>query len=407
MSDGTGRFRIVADGHYHIAFPNWGIEFTVDRLRRERNELHCELSVACGLVGAKAIDGVLSVGTFNLSSPVAAQQRAKLLAERARAKGLDWLALLEEVRQRILAAERTGEPSISLRDVRVPPDDGEYEVLGLRFPREHLTIDFGDGGSLKSYLLLLKLVTLASQGIRVGLFDWELDQVTHRRRLEQLCGHELPDIRYAHCDRPLTHEIDRLRRIIRTDQLAYVGLDSVGYGTAGAPEAAEAALDYCRAVRQLGVGAGALAHVSKAENGDQRPFGSAFWHNSARSTWNIKLAAPIARHTLQLAAFNRKTTLSHLSLPVGLQAQFADDRLTFTRIDVATIEGMADALPLWQRIRSHVQPGARTIAEIAEALDAKPDTVKKALERKPGTFTCLTNTPDGIHRWGLIQGGRA
>src|SRR5262245_22784452 len=82
----VGIFRATAEGQYTIAFPDHGIEFTADRPRRERHEsrnhraaLHCELSVACGIVGARAIDGVLSIGTFNLSSPYAAQQRAKLL----------------------------------------------------------------------------------------------------------------------------------------------------------------------------------------------------------------------------------------------------------------------------------------------------------------------------------------
>jgi len=114
-----GLFRLAAEGHYTLAFPDHGIEFTADRLRRERHELHCELSVACGIVGARVIDGTLSVGSFNVSSPAAAQQRAKLLSERARTNGrIDWAGMLEELRQRVLVAERTGEPSISLRTVR-------------------------------------------------------------------------------------------------------------------------------------------------------------------------------------------------------------------------------------------------------------------------------------------------
>src|SRR5690606_5271753 len=46
-----GLFRLV-DGRYEVSFPDHGIEFTVDYLRRERHELWCELSVACGIVGA-------------------------------------------------------------------------------------------------------------------------------------------------------------------------------------------------------------------------------------------------------------------------------------------------------------------------------------------------------------------
>ena len=326
--DGTGRFQVVADGHYQLAFPDRGIEFTVDRLRRERHELFCELSVACGIIGARAIDGVLSVGTFNLSSPSAAQQRAKLLAERARAGKIDWSSMLEELRQRVLTAERKGEPSICLRDVRKPPDEEEYDVLGLRVPRAHPAILFGDGGTMKSYLELLMLSTLASQGMRVGYFDWELDKFTHRRRLEQICGDDMPDIRYVRCDRPLVHELDRIRRIVQNDRLQYAVLDSVGFGTLGAPESAEAALDYNRAVRQMDIGTNLVAHINKTENGDQRPFGSNYWHNSARSTWNIKLASHSPDgHTIHLAAFNRKNNLNRPWPPAGIRVQFDGDRV--------------------------------------------------------------------------------
>ena len=213
----SGVFRAVGDGQYHVAFPKHGIEFDVAYLRRERHELLCELSVSCGILGARAIDGCLSIGTFNLSSPQARQTRAKLLAERARARGIDWSSLLEEVCQRVLATERTGQPSISLRDVSAPMAEEEYDVFGLRFPKRHSSILFGDGGALKSYLDLLTASELARQGVRVGFFDWELDQFAHRRRLEQITGPDMPDVRYVRCDRPLTYEVPRLRHIIHQD----------------------------------------------------------------------------------------------------------------------------------------------------------------------------------------------
>jgi hypothetical protein len=330
----SGVFRIVSDGQYMIAFPDHGIEFTADRLRRESHELHCELSVACGIVGAKAIDGVLSVGTFNLSSPSAAQQRAKLLAERARANGLDWAGMLEELRQRVITAERTGEPSICLRAVeKEQGNEGEHQVLGITLPKRHGTIIFGDGGTGKSILALLIASTLAGHGERVGYFDWEMDPWTHRRRLEGICGTDMPDIRYVRCERPLIHEVDRLRRVVQRDQLTYAILDSIGYGTAGAPESAEAAMDFCRAVRQLGIGTLWLAHITKGEQGDQRPFGSAFWHNSARGTWNSKLASTSADgSTHQLAAFHRKSNLGRLRNPVGLEVTYQGEQIIFASV---------------------------------------------------------------------------
>jgi hypothetical protein len=410
VSTGTGLFRILGDGLYHLAFPETGTEFTVDRLRRERHELYCELSVACGMVGARVIDGVLSVGTFNLSSPSAAQQRAKILAERARATGIDWAAMLEEVRQRVIAAERTGEPSILLRTVpRLADGADEFDILGITRPKHHAVITFGDGGTAKSYLELLTASELAKRGERVGYFDWEMDPFTHRRRLEAINGAEMPDVRYLRLDRPLIHEVDRLRRTIRQDNLTYAHLDSIGYGTAGAPESAEAAMDYFRAVRQLGIGCGLIAHITKGENGDQRPFGSAFWHNSARATWNIKLASTSPDGcTLHLAGFHRKSNLGKLRQPVGIKVDFDGDRVYFANVDVATLDEVAASLPLHVRVRGALRLGPQTTAQLASELDAKEDSVKKALTRGKGhTFTCITRTDDGVQRWALLEQRRS
>jgi hypothetical protein len=102
-------------------------------------------------------------------------------------------------------------------------------------------------------------------------------------------------------------------------------------------------MEYCRAVWQLGIGCSLVAHVTKADNGDQRPFGSTFWHNSARATWNLKLASTSPDgNMLHLAAFHRKSNLGRLRPPVGIRVDFDGDRVYFTRIDATTIDEVAD-----------------------------------------------------------------
>jgi hypothetical protein len=405
VSDGAGLFRVLAEGCYQLSFPDHGVEFTVDRLRRERHELFCELSVACGILGARAIDGVLSVGTFNLSSPAAAQQRARLLAERARTRGLDWSGLLEELRQRTLTAERAGQPSILLRAVQTQPEGSEeFEILGLTFPKRHPSILFGDGGTLKSFVALLAASQLEAAGEHALFADWELDEFTHRRRLEAITGRDMPPVRYARCDRPLVHEVDRLRRIVRQDGIGYVFKDSIAYGTAGAPESAEAAMDFCRAARQLGVGALWLAHQTKGENADQRPFGSTFWFNSARCVWNLKLASTSPDgQTLHLAAFHRKSNLGRLRPPVGIRAQFDGGRVYFESADVTTMDEVAASLPLWQRIRGIVKAGPQTLATIASELKYdNVESIDRTVRKHKGLFTRVSGA-DGVARIALVE----
>ena len=51
--------------------------------------------------------------------------------------------------------------------------------------------------------MLKAAAELSAKGLRVGLFDWELDEFVHRTRLEMICGPTLPEIRYVRCSKPL------------------------------------------------------------------------------------------------------------------------------------------------------------------------------------------------------------
>ena len=324
-------FKVLADGHYRLADPEHGIEFDADRLRRDRGDLIGELAVSCGLTGARVVDdGMLSVGTFNFSSPRARQEHAKRLAERARANGkIDFHGKLEELCQRVITAERTGAPAIVLRELPRPAADVDHDVDGFRFPQHHGTILFGDGGACKSLLALYLAGRLAERGLRVALFDWELDAAQHRLRLESLFGVAMPDVRYVRCDRPLIYEVDRLQRITQREQLDFILYDSAGYACSGKPEDAEQALGFFRAQRQIGGGSLNIAHINKSENNEHKPFGSSFWHNSARSTWFVKLAATSPDGQVStLGLFHRKSNLSARQPAIGFAVTFESAQYT-------------------------------------------------------------------------------
>ena len=399
-------FRVVSDGAYRLTEPELGIELLADRLRRERNgDLLGELTAACGLQGARVIDdGVLSIGAFNFSSPRARQERARQLAERARTNGkFDWLGMLEELCQRVLQAERMGTPAVLLHTIPRPAPEPDFDVLGLRFPKHHPTIFFGDGGTLKSYLALFCAMHLSQGGVRVGYFDWELEASAHRERLEQLAGSDMPAIPYVRCERPLVYEVDRLSRIIGDAGVQFAIFDSAAFATDGPPESAEAASAYFRAHRRLRIGSIHIAHVTKGENADQRPFGSVFWHNGARAAWNVKVANTSADgRTISLGLFNRKANLGPLRTALGFEVTFTDSQTTFRRIDIADVEELASGLPLWQRMRQAVKHRPQTIAELATELDAKPDSVDRMVRRHKHLFTRVPGG-DGIHRIALVE----
>jgi len=394
----------ATDG-YMLEVAKLGTELRVERLRRDRGELIGELTVASSLPGTRSNSGVLHVADFNLSSARARTERARIIAERAQAPEVDWIGLLEELCQSVISGERTGRPATLLRDVpRLAEDDGLDVDVGLRLPRRHPTILFGDGGDLKSYTALYWATRLAADGLRVLYADWEFSGEDHRARLEQITGRDMPELWYVRCERPLTAETDRLRRIVREEAIDYWIADSVTFASDGPPESAEVAAGYFRAVRQIGIGSLHIAHITKGENGDQKPFGSAFWANGARSTWFAKRStgsADLSR--ISVGLFNRKSNLGPLARAVGYAIEFDSERTTFTPVDVAETD-LADRLPIVQRMHALLaREGLLTMAAIAHELEVPVDTIVKTTKRHEGKrFTRVIGT-DNLYRIGLLM----
>jgi hypothetical protein len=395
-------FSEIADGRYRLGVLDLGVYFDVERLRREHHELIGELSVGCDVAGAHTVDGMLSVADWNLSSARARTDRAKLLETRSNAPDIDWASLLEEVAQRVIAAERQGAPSQPLHTYERSGPEAVYDIDGWALLREHQTILFGDGGSLKSLLALYAGGLLARQGVHVLYADWELSGADHRERLERLFGTDMPLVHYLRCDRPLTLEADRIAREVRRLSIDYLVCDSIAFATGGPPEAAEHAMAYARAIRQIGIGSLHLAHINKSEHSDQKPFGSSFWHNSARLTWFVKQASAEGdRYTIGL--FNRKSNLTRQYPAIGFDVDFTSERVSVERVNVADVGELADKLPLWQRMKASVQREPKVPVALANELGAKLDSVERTARRMSGLFTRVSGS-DGIPRIALVTG---
>lgn len=382
-SDSPAFETLDAEGGYRLTVAGLSATLEVGHLRRERHQLRGEVLARCALAGASTFGGVLSVSDCNLSSARSRRDYAAHLADRAKTEPEPWTSAVEELAQRVLAAEREGAPDVSLAEV-VPEPVRTLDILGLLLPRHHPAVLFGDGDSAKSYLTLYVLGRLAQEGLRVGLADWELSESDHRERLGRLFPKALPAVRYLRCARSIVHEADRLRRWVRDRRLDYVALDSVAYASAGAPESAEVAMAYFQVVRQLGpIGSLHIAHVTKAqEGGDRRPFGSTFWHNSPRATWYAKLAERDPGGSVsRLGLYPRKWNVGPLPAAVGLELVFQAERTTVRRADLAQTPDLAASLPVRQRMAAALRGGSLTAAELADEIGTTAQTVRSAVRR--------------------------
>jgi hypothetical protein len=403
--DGSRDLRHVDEDCYSLALLESGVQFHANYVRRDRHETFGELVVQCDHPRARTVEGnVLSRGTFNFSSPTARKQRAQLLGEMSRGLELDWLHLLEELCVKVLAKHSEGEPAVLLRDIPRPPAEDTVNVEGLTLLKRHGVVLFGDGGSAKSYLALFLAGRLAQQGYRVALFDWELAGEDHRERLERLFGPDMPAVWYRRCTHPLVVELDGLRRFARDARLDYIVYDSVAFAAHDKTESADSAIAYFRAVRQIGPGSLHVAHITKGGDANtEKPFGSTFWHNSARATFYVeRVGQADDGHEITIRIVNKKANLDRLQPTLGYQFRFNQDRTLVLPTTVADSADPTEKEPLWRRMRDAVRRGPKTVAQLAEELRANAETLDRTIRRKPELFTRLTGA-DGVTKIALLE----
>src|SRR3972149_767088 len=151
---------------------------------------------------------------------------------------------------------------------------------------------------------------------------------------------------------------------IRQYGIGLVIVDSIGLAVAGAPEKSEIAIPYMDALARLGVPTLSIAHVTKAEE-DKFPFGSIYFHNSARNTWNVKRGQEQDEEANHMGLFHRKSNDDRKSSPWGLRITFEDggNIIRFNREEL--VEEFSEELSVSQRIRRASRGRTKPTRELA------------------------------------------
>jgi hypothetical protein len=402
-------FDRLAGGGYAYTLIDDAVRVEVRHVRREFRQLHAEVDVLCDWAGASRHNGSLSRADLNLSSQTARKTLAKYCAERAHTKAddFDWMGVIDATCIEVIAADREGEAPIILDDA---PDleDRDHNVHGLLVPADSTSMIIAHGDSLKSLVLLVVGGELARRGIPVLYTDWEWTPDRHLRRKRRLFGGErLDTLHYLRCHAPLAVEADRIRRYCDQHRIAFVVGDSVAFACDGKLSDDDTAIRFHRVCANDLPPSLWAAHVPKSTVGPDAkatvgPFGSVFFSNLCRMTWQVKKQIGASEDLVTVALLPEKQNDGARVQAVGLEFDFTPDRITVRNVNVAAVEGLADKLPLALRMQHLLKGGPLTIAEMATRLDAKADSVKKAATRNPA-FTQVINFPDGVHRFALVE----
>lgn len=397
--------------HYRVELPvvsqGGRIEFDFLNMETKGRELSAEIT-------ARLIDmpgfpkREFSPTNVNFKSTGGRESVFKAL-ERTYGAAFEWEDKLLEAMDMARVAYTGSTPGIDLFDA--VEEDVTYrigdETRGF-LPDGKPACLFGDGGVSKTQVGLSALIAIAYghkwQGMDtiqgpVMMVDAEASegQIRNRakRQLEAMgLGLDRRLIHYWPArGRPLADMAESLRTYVRKHGIVYMLLDSVTLLCNGEPEKADMARVYFQALGYIGIGSLSIAHVSletgKSSN-QTKPFGSSFWHNSSRMTWNAQKAPSEAQRTLNVALHCRKANDDELMPSMGLQVRY-DGRhgpISLIAQNLMDVPDFADKQPLPKRIRYSLAQSFKTEQELTQELFAdiaqktmSPDEEVKAWQR--------------------------
>lgn len=399
------------------------VRITMEQIHRNFQGVQSEITVSKRI---SETEEVILLGPVHhgLVSTTSHNQLVKYLNDLDKESKINWAGILAMVSRLGVAHLRTSHPAVDLRDYMELPSD-RWALSPLLLEGEP-TILFGNGGEGKSLTALAAMLSLETgqcllPGLGVssghhGLYlDWESTPDRHAIRTKQLmlgAGMDSKAIPILHqsCYGPLQDHAQQLRRIIDHEGVTFVIIDSAGMACGGEPSKEGNSLPFFDIVREWNVASMIIAHQTK----DQRvgmPFGSVFWHNSARSTIEIKKVQEKGSDNLSVGLYHHKANDSRLSRAFGFQytwkGEGMDTRITVDPIDVQDVAELAEHTSLGERIiHLVVNAGPMTTSEIAEELDVASNQIRARVysNSSPLSRTGSVNS-QGVALWDIKEDG--
>ncbi len=380
---------------YEITIPESGgvVRFRFDNLEERRHVLQAEVSAWAELPGITREPFSARMNVLSMSGRESFRRGVEDVVPLAKET---WTRLLNRACVMLRHTYAQADPAVDLGDVTltdVAPAYVAYPLASADGP----SIPFGPNASMKTYLALLLAICVGKGADFLGysvtqagvlFLDYEATATRIKARVLRVLdglGLDWDGLRFTYWPargRALPEMIPALQRRIRQDGIGLIIVDSAALAAGAEPEKAETALRFFNALSALEVPSLTIAHVTK-QHEDQYPFGSIFWSNSARLTWNVKAEHEEGHgNVVHVGLYNRKANDDRLLTPFGVRVEFDETSVRFEREDLRV--GVDDRTNLGSRIRAAlVGTGRASVKALASELDLQTDVVRVYLNRLP------------------------
>ncbi len=389
-------------------WPDYNLSIRLDRFRDARNGGAFAEFVAS--TSAPGYAPHLTQAQLNLTAMRTRTEFVKRLS--ALYQEANWDEVIETVCAWGLRLYREGEPVLQLtRNAQVePPQLCLDPLLYDRLP----TVLYGPGGIAKSYLALFYAMLMYHGGSLAGFIgtaqptlflDFESDYGDHVHRANRLAlGH--PELTtatpyYRRSALPLADDLTAISRIVSEYGIKVLIVDSLAAACGGDLERPETAIRLFSALRSLRVASLLIAHVPK--NAEEKTiYGSVFFSNFPRSTWEMKRVQDTDDTVTRIGLFHRKCNLASLHRPLGLRLTFAEG-VHIDPLELSNEPDLAVGLPLKDRMKTALGSAAKTAKDLADELAVPLGQIKNQLTHGKGSWVTPLDQVGKEFRWGLLS----
>ena len=392
----TPRLRVL---HY----VDEGVVISADRIRQVRDGVTVWLRV--NVAGVGQVYGPRRINLLSDSTMDGAKRALKRRSDK------DWDGLLESLASNIInEVDHPGE----LIDVTTHTMSNDSPWLFEPFLRgQSNTIIYGDGGEGKSTLVSAILLSIASgtsilpnttvhaQG-PVLFLDWESDADSFVRSINGLAAGAnitVPkeSILYRRMHGSLEDYQDVIQRDVSEHGVVAVATDSLVALSGSDVNESDAARIWTNIMRSLSVAAIGITHVNKRE--DNKPFGSAFYWNYARSVFLVKKDQQAGSSTSDIGVYHQKSNLGSQQKPYGVKITFEGDadKITYSSSSIQASPVLALNTSYRDRLMYALRNHNKSAEDLAQELTTDKSTVtvgtvRATLNRYKDVFVPITSS---------------